>query len=190
MKKALREGGKLFKEGFENIKHPTTVFAKAEKKSSISGLKDALSHFRSESGETVPANSTLIAEMKKDVSFRKDIFGKNGKITNIIKQKIEKALNEVKTSISSEKGSYTGGLWCTTLGGYSVKIEYNHVPVHGNNKVNLHLFGQDLWDFKKVEGAGGFHKLMHETIPGMIAGKGKDFYISYDFHHVLEIDVK
>lgn len=30
---------------------------------------------------------------------------------------------------------------------------------------------------------------MHETLPGIIAGDGTDFYISYDFYYNLKINV-
>lgn len=185
----FREVGKARKEAWENIKHPSTVFAKAEKKTSISSLKEALSHYRSKAGGTVPASSTLIEEMKNDAHFKKDIFGPDGKITKIIKKKIEDALKSNVKEIRSQPGSYTGGLWCTTLGGYSISIDYVHKPIKGENNVNLHLYGKDKWDFAKVEGASKIHNFMHETLPGIIAGDGTDFYISYDFYYNLKINV-
>lgn len=166
------------------------ITVKGERQSSISNLTDALAHYRSNAGGSVPATEVLIDEMKKHKSFR-DAFGPNGDVTNKIRDKIREALSDPspgKQFISNERGSYRG-LRCYTLGSYSLNIEYNHRVCKGTNHVRLHLYGSDRWDFEYNPNEK-FHKnLVNEIIPGIVAGNGTPFDITYNFYHTLEITV-
>ena len=161
------------------------VFVKGEAKSSISNLTDALAHYRSKAGGSVPASQALIEEMKCQPSFQ-NTFGPNGDVTRGIANKIHDALNQGRSHVQSEPGSRRG-LSCHTLGSYSVNIEYNHPVCHGENRVNVHLWGYDSWDFEDNKGYNAFENFIKERIPGFIAGDGKAFNITYDFNHIITI---
>ena len=76
------------------------------------------------------------------------------------------------------------------MGAYKLNIQYYHKVSIGVNKVKLHLYGEDLWDFKEDPNKPFLRNLVNEKIPGMIAdffGKGLEFNITYDFEYTLEV---
>ena len=151
------------------------IFVGPSTKTSISNGTDALSHYRGGSGETVPANGDLISEMKNDKSFKEMI----NNLKKLIRNKItdEKIDNEI--TISAANGSRRG-IRCATLGSYSVNIDYSFIPTYGQNYIVLHFDGSDTWDFEWNENKGFFHNMANEFIPGLIAGKGTPFDITYE----------
>ena len=142
---------------------------------------DACSHYRSKVGGVVKANSNLYEEMKKDKSFFNKFIPE---MIKILSDKIIKT--DVGTFIQSAPNS-NRPLNCSTMGMYKLNIEYNHKVSVGVNYVELHLFGSDKWDFQTSKDKGVFKNLTQEIIPGMIAGDGKPFDISYDFKYTIKI---
>lgn len=158
-------------------------FAQAKDKSGdgINSLTDACSHYRSKAGGQVKANPQLYEEMKNSSSFKNKFIPE---MIKILKDKIIKA--DVGTLIKSAPGS-NRPLSCTTMGMYKLNIEYCHKVTVGVNYVELHLFGSDKWDFETSKDKGFFKNLTQEIIPGLIAGKGKPFDITYDFKYTVQI---
>ena len=76
------------------------------------------------------------------------------------------------------------------MGAYKLNIEYYHKVSIGTNYVKLHLFGEDLWDFKTSKDKGFLKNMATEVLPGMVAdffGKGLEFHISYDFEYTVQV---
>lgn len=149
----------------------------------IGSVEEACSHYRSRAGGTVPANQRLYEEMKNDPSFQKFI----SEMKSILKGKI--ALTDLDSYIRNAPVS-NRSLNCTTMGAYKLNIEYYHKVTIGTNYVKLHLYGEDLWDFKPSPDKGLLKNLTNEIIPGMIAdsfGEGLEFSISYDFEYTVEV---
>ena len=152
-------------------------------KNSISNLTDALSHYRGNSGKTVPANQNLINEMKNDKTYKEMIDSLKVTIKNKITQdKINKG-----ETISAAPGSRRG-LRCGCLGSYSLNIDYSFIPRNGSNNINIHFWGYDRWDFEWNNNKGFFHNLKNEFLPSLFAGKGTPFDITYDFYDNITID--
>ncbi len=164
---------------FEMIK---SAFAspKDMSKAGIGSLTDACSHYRSNKGGLVKANPYLYQEMKADSSFKNFV----NEMTNILTNKVKNA--KVGDVIQNAPNS-NRGLKCTTMGAYKLNIEYKHKVAAGMNNINLHLFGLDLWDFEPSDDKGWFRNLTTETIPGLVAGKGTPFDITYDFNYSIQI---
>lgn len=162
-------------------------FTKGQQKTSIGNLNDALAHYRSKAGGRIPANESLFKEMKSDPSFKKN-FGPKGNVVKGIQTKIANALRNGEKTVSNEIGSRRG-MNCRTLGSYSASIEYNHPVSSGKNIVSIRLYGYDCWDFEPSEAHNWFGNLTQEIIPGIIAGNGKPFDITYDFTIQVEITV-
>lgn len=148
---------------------------------------DALKHYKSNAGGEVPANQKLINDMQKESSFQK-VFGPKGDVTNGIREKIKKALQNGTKRVQNAPGSHRA-LWIFTLGNYSVNIEYDHSVSSGENHVSIHLYGKDLWDFETSDNHSAWENFIEETVPGWIAGKGTPFYVTYDFHINIIINV-
>lgn len=159
--------------------------AKPEEMQSISNITEALKHYRSKKGGSVSGNENLFDEMKSDKSFQKYFSASpEGEIIQEIKKKVEESLKNNGGDIQNSKNERKA-LQCMTLGCYCINIEYNHTPVHGDNTVNIRLFGSDKWDFETSKNASWFRNLTHETIPKLLARyHGQDgipFDITYDF---------
>ena len=149
----------------------------------IGSVEEACSHYRSRAGGTVRANSRLYEEMKNDKSFPKFI----SEMRNILRDKIKKT--DLDSYIRNAPES-NRPLECITMGKYKLNIEYNHKVSIGTNYVKLHLYGEDLWDFKGSPDKGFIGNMANEVIPGMIAdffGDGLEFNISYDFEYTVEV---
>ena len=146
----------------------------------IGSLSDACSHFRSKTGGQVKANSSLYSEMKNDKTFKDFV----NEMTNILTNKVKNA--KVGDKIQNAPNS-NRPVKCTTMGAYKLNIEYNHKVNAGTNNIELHLYGSDLWDFQPSDDKGWFQNLTTEIIPGMIAGDGTPFDITYDFKYVIQI---
>ena len=147
----------------------------------IGSVGDACSHYRSNAGGVVKANSRLYEEMKKHKSFHAFIE----EMKNILRKKIEDT--DLDSYVRNHPES-NRPLHCATMGAYKLNIEYNHKVTIGVNYVTLHLYGEDLWDFKPSPDKGLLKNLFDEIIPGIIAGRGKEFSISYDFHYTVEVE--
>ena len=147
----------------------------------IGSIGDACSHYRSKAGGVVRANSRLYEEMKKDKSFEAFISEMQG----ILRGKIENA--DLDSYIRNFPES-NRPLNCTTMGAYKLNIEYNHKVTIGVNYVDLHLFGEDLWDFKPSPDKGILKNFFDEIIPGAVAGEGVEFSISYYFYYTVKVE--
>jgi len=84
----------------------------------------------------------LYEEMKNDETFTNMIRN----IKNEILGKITDEVIDNGETISDSK-SYDGVLHCKPLGRYSVNYEYSFVPKKGENKIKIHFWGKDPWDF-------------------------------------------
>ena len=146
----------------------------------IGCLYDAVAHWRSNAGGVVHANSKLYKEMENDKSFHDFIL----EMQKILREKIE---NTDLDSYIKNASNSNRGLKCTAMGAYKLNIEYNHKVTIGVNYVTLHLYGEDLWDFKTSKDKGFWKNLKTEIIPGILAGKGAEFSISYDFKYIVEV---
>ena len=160
-----------------------SAFANPQDKSrdGIGSLVYACSHYRSQAGVVVKTNSNIYEEMKIDEIFKNKFIPE---MIGILKSKITDT--DVGSSIASAPNS-NRPVSCSTMGMYKLNIEYNHKVTVGINYVELHLFGSDLWDFEPSKDKGVFKNLTQEIIPGLVAGKGKPFSISYDFKYTIEI---
>ena len=163
----------MIKAGFANPRNMS--------KDGIGSLTEACSHYRSNAGGTVKANSKLYEEMKNDNSFKNKFISE---MIGILKKKIIDS--DVGTFIQSAPGS-NRPLSCSTMGMYKLNIEYRHEVKVGINNVVLHLFGSDKWDFEPSKDKGFFKNLTQEIIPGWVAGKGTPFDITYDFKYTVQI---
>lgn len=168
------------------LSYKVNLFVKGQKMSSIGNLTDALAHYRSKAGGRVPANESLINEMKNDSTFKSN-FGSNGSVVKGIQSKIQEALRNGNSIVENAPGSRRG-MNCDTLGSYSASIEYKHHVTPGKNSVKIRLFGSDCWDFEPSDAHSWFGNLTKEIIPGMLAGDGKPFDITYDFTITVEIN--
>ena len=158
------------------------LHVKGSTKTTISDLKEALSHYRGKSGNTVPASPILIHEMKSHDSFNKMI--------RELKEKIKGKINDTAikngTIIKSDDGSRRGKIKCNTLGSYSVDLSYSFTPKKGDNTFYIHFKGSNPWDFEKN---GKFmYDLINEDIPSAIAGDGKAYDITYEFSYLVTIN--
>ena len=147
----------------------------------IGSLTDACSHYRSNAGGKVKANSNLYKEMKNDKSFYNKFVGE---MTDILTKKV---LNANVGDIIQNAPNSDRPVSCTTMGMYKLNIEYNHKVTVGVNYIELHLYGSDLWDFQPSKDKSWFKNLTNEIIPGMVAGKGTPFEITYDFKYTINI---
>jgi len=127
------DGKALMKRGY-NIKSYSTT---------ISNLDEAIAYYRKKSGKTAAAKSSLI---KNSLSFKNEMT----KLEKKIKKKITDKKIKNGQLIKNSKGSYIG-LWCLTLGSYRLDLEYSFKPKKGNNKVKIHFWGKNRWDFEKVK---------------------------------------
>lgn len=162
---------------------------------SIGSLKDAINYYRSKKGGTIAGNQSLFDEMMEEESFKACFDPKNGTVIKGIEEKMRKAVDSQApvTNAPNSRRAFK----CATLGAYSINIEYNFVPVKGLNNVQIHLFGSDKWDFEKAQSNGDFaqkvhtfwRNLTHETIPKLLAGKGVEYTITYDFTITVPITI-
>ena len=150
---------------------------------SIGGFVDALRHYRSFAGGRVPANENLINEMKNDNSYKKMIKELRHILTN-------KGCSQIRqknfSPISAASGSMRG-ISCQTLGSYGVNIEYKFTPKFGENWIEIHFYGYDSWDFNDNKNYNWFQNVTREKIPGMIAGKGKEYDVTFDFKEWISV---
>jgi len=160
--------------------YDVNLLVKGSTKSSISNLTDALSHYRGGSGKTVPANNTLINEMKNDSSFKNMIK----ELQTLIRNKINDQKIKNAEKICAAPGSRRG-LRCGTLGSYNLNIQYSFIPKYGDNYFDIHFSGYDRWDFEWNKNKNFFHNIANEVLPSVAAGKGTPFNITYDFHHKI-----
>ena len=156
----------------------------------IGGLLDAMKYWKTKKGGTVKANAKLINEIKSGLS---NAFQD---LQNIIKNKIKDAAKDGTNHIKSEPGSRRAG-WCPTLGSFSANLEYDYSfdPNDKNNgfDIPIHFWGYDTWDFefKKAQWYDiptHLHNIFEEFGPSLVAGEGKPFDITYDFHHTLHVN--
>jgi len=149
----------------------------------ISCLYDALVHYKGKSGTTVYADNTLIKEIKDHKTYKKMIK----ELKNGIKEKITNSAIKNHDTIKAADGSYRG-VWCLTLGSIKLNINYSFVPKKGKNKVKLHFWGTDRWDFAKNDNYNLIQNLAEEYIPSFIAGDGKPFDVKYDFYETVTVE--
>ena len=155
----------------------------------VNNLNDLIKYWRSGNGGEVYVGNQLINEMKRHLL---DIF-KND-IIPIIRNKIKQSRNNRTYHIRSEYGSRRG-CWCTSLGSFSVNIEYDYSfnPQTTYHNIEFHLHGYDDWDFEYKKGHDLktiLHNIFEEYVPSKIAGKGKVFQVKYDFHWNLDFNEK
>ena len=167
------------------IKKKTNTVKSKDGLSSISNLDDALEHYRGKSGITLPANQNLINEMKSNSSYKSMIK----ELKKGIKSKITSEAFLNGETIKAEPGSYRG-ISCLTLGSYKVNIDYSFVPKEGDNKIRIHFWGSDKWDFEWNDSYNLIENIIEEEIPSRIAGDGKPFDITYDFYDEVTITVE
>ncbi|ORX48950.1 hypothetical protein BCR36DRAFT_584070 [Piromyces finnis] len=107
-------------------------------------------------------------------------------LSQTIKNKIsiDKIIN--KETISAAQGSRRG-IWCLTLGSYSVDIDYNFIPVIGWNTVKIHFSGYDIWDFEWNNQKGFWYNFVEEKLPEVCVGSGKSFKITYKFDDEISL---
>jgi len=147
----------------------------------IANLRQATSHWRSCAGGVVRAHSLLYEEMKNHPSFSGFISEMEG----ILRGKIEDT--DVDSYIKNAPDS-NRSLKCPTMGHYKLNIEYNHKVNIGVNYVNLHLYGEDLWDFEYAFDKSFLDNLKNQILPLMVAGNGRKFSISYDFNYTVKVE--
>lgn len=161
----------------------------------IGSLKDAINYYRSQKGGTIAGNQSLFDEMMEEESFKACFNPENGTVIKGIEEKMKKAVDS--SSLVSNAPNSRRAFKCATLGAYSINIEYSFIPVKGVNNVQIHLFGSDKWDFEKAQANGDFNQkvrifwrnLTHETIPKLLAGKGKEYTNTYDFTITVPITI-
>eukprot|EP01107_Rhizomastix_libera_P013920 TRINITY_DN409_c0_g1_i1.p1 TRINITY_DN409_c0_g1~~TRINITY_DN409_c0_g1_i1.p1 ORF type:complete len:220 (+),score=34.60 TRINITY_DN409_c0_g1_i1:22-660(+) len=171
------------------------LLVKAAVKTQINSFNDALAHYRSGCGTTVPAVGLVTDELKKDASYT--ALSKN--TAAAIKAKL--AAVPVDTSSGSISGSQSLQLSSMTLGSYGVSATWSgswvstaFKPVSGRQcrsvyttkDIALDVKGKDYWDFDPNSGYSWVKNLVREKIPGFIAswragGNQKPFYITVDF---------
>ena len=75
------------------------------------------------------------------------------------------------------------------MGTYKLNIEYNHKVTIGVNYVKLHLYGEDLWDFKTSKDKGILKNFTNEILPGLFIGNWTEFIISYYLEYIVEVEI-
>lgn len=174
----------------------------------IDNLCQAIQHYKKNTGKEVAASSTLIDYIKTTKNeyfekYLKSYIDVKNEIRDIIKKKIndEKENGAKKVIIKNALNSFRSA-WCLTLGSYTLNIEYEKEIDFSNKnthlfKFNVHFKGKDYWDFDEKECEYGnvleyigcfLHNLLEEKIPNSIVGKGKKFWISYDFYDEITVD--
>ena len=156
-------------------------------KSSISDIFDAISHFRGESGLTVPASATLIKKIKESDSYKNMLKD----LEEGIRKKINASSINSGKNISAEPGSSRGLKLDPTLGSFGVNIDYTFKPYYGHNPVTLSFWGSDRWDFEHNVDYAWYKNFFDEDVPEVIAKgivrKGKPFDITYSFTDVIDV---
>jgi len=138
-------------------------------KSSISNLKDAISHYRGKSGKTVPASETLIYNIKNSNSYKNMI----SELKDGIKDKITATKIENGEKISATEGSSRGLKDDeSTLGSFNVNIDYSFIPKYGPNTFTIYFWGYNTWDFEHNDNYKKWENLIKEDIPGLISDFG------------------
>jgi RHS repeat-associated protein len=161
----------------------TNYFVGGQAQSEINNLTDALSHYRSGAGGTVPAGSGLYGEMKSNSTYANNFIGNNCSIATIIADKL---LNVSKSNSSGSFQNSPGSsraAECSTLGSYSLDINYTSQWNAGawqhdstgdfryvETDVTVGLSGSDSWDFNWNASYNLWQNISRELIPGWIAG--------------------
>ena len=181
-----------------------------ERKSLINNLTDALAHYRSGAGGTVPAGPGLYSEMQSDSSYETRIMGNDSVLAQRI---IDNTLSKVSKSqtsgtIQNVPGSTIGNLECSTLGSYGFNISYSATWNATNwtydateekyyryvtAPVTVSLSGSNGWNFDWNADYNLWENITRELIPGWIAGaRGNpaNFTITYSTSVFYELTVK
>ena len=155
----------------------------------INNLFDAIKYWRSKKGGKVYAGDELINSIKRP--FYK-ILAED--IIPGIREKIKNARRNKTYHIRNAPGSRRA-CWCSTLGSFSVNIEYDYYFESNWTKhsINFHFFGYDRWDFEKMEANWyeidkHLHNLYEEFCQSLAAGDGKPYDIYYDFNLQYDFD--
>ena len=160
----------------------------------ISNLSEATKYWRSKKGGTVKASAQLINEIKASMIGDQENPGEMQEVLRGVMKKIKQAKKDKTYHVRNEPGSYRG-CWCLTLGSFAINIEYDYdfssEPERKKHKIDFHLWGKDTWDFetKKCQWYDiptHLRNIFEEIIPSFVAGDGKPFDITYDFHWELE----
>ncbi|MDW8350256.1 MAG: hypothetical protein RML49_08405, partial [Verrucomicrobiae bacterium] len=188
------------------------LFASPSVKSQINGFSDALSHYRSGAGGTIPAGYGLYAEMRADSSYQNRVKSHDGWVAMKIRDKLENVpKNQTTGAIQSAPGSFVGQLNSKTLGSYGLSLEYNATWNAGPWKERWHSFisgsryrevSIDVtvnyslhadWNFHWNPRYNWFENVTREVIPGWIAGaRGNpaDFHISGNLSETYNLKVE
>ena len=186
------------------------LFVGGERESLINNLTDALAHYRSGAGGTVPAGPGLYSEMQSHSSYETRIMGNDSVLAQRI---IDNTLSKVSKSqtsgtIQNVPGSTIGNLECSTLGSYGFNISYSATWNATNwtydateekyyryvtAPVTVSLSGSNGWNFDWNADYNLWENITRELIPGWIAGaRGNpaNFTITYSTSVFYELTVK
>ena len=168
------------------------------KKTQIDNFTDALAHYRSGAGGSVPAKKLITNELMKHKTYTKFLQTLKDKAKTELKQ-VSVAKTRGTVSYASDKKTYLSSM---TLGGYGLSAKYSFSwkatafkkasngrmcrTVSTTAPVTVSFDGYDYWDFEPNEGYSGVKNLIREKIPGVIAswragGKEKPFTITVNF---------
>ena len=177
------------------------LLVRPAKKEQIDCFNDALAHYRSGAGGTIPAKKLIDEELIKDRTY---VAFKQRMVEQVRKELANVDINATSGSInyaSKEKQN----LDSTTLGLYGLNNSYSYSwtatafkDVDGKEcrnvsttaPVNMSLDGMNYWDFDPNTTYSGIKNSIHEKLPGLIAqwnanGTCKAFTITINFSDSL-----
>ena len=162
--------------------------------SEINSFQDALNHYRSGTGGSIPAGNGLLGEMTASDSF---VAGERLLLKGIEDKLTEVPFVQTSGVVESAPGSYRG-MRCFTLGSYRLNIRYSACwfaddwvcegdGVYSRNvRSNFQIWfsGENGWDFEWNNTYNLWENISQELIPGAIAGSighPANYTITYQF---------
>ncbi len=170
------------------------VLAPGVAQSEINSFQDALNHYRSGTGGSIPAGNGLLGEMTASDSF---VAGERLLLKGIEDKLTEVPFVQTSGVVESAPGSYRG-MRCFTLGSYRLNIRYSACwfaddwvcegdGVYSRNvRSNFQIWfsGENGWDFEWNNTYNLWENISQELIPGAIAGSighPANYTITYQF---------
>jgi len=173
----------------------------AQKQGEINVVYQAISHYHSKVGGTVPAGQGLYAEIRSSSSYKSGILGNSSEVANRIKAKLSSvSLSQSSGDFPQNPGSNIGMLCPPTLGSFAFDIKYDahwkatswkdcKRTVSATIKVS---FTQNyFWNLDRKESSGtALWKLVEKVIPSALIGEGTPFHIPLSLEETYTLSVE